>query len=245
MNKIQLILGTSALVLLSFGCAHPIRVAPNIQNLEPASGTYRRHGATVAYHISFEAMNREITTGAGGGDSVRYFPFRDMEAGYHKVLSNVFNRVVRLQSTADRSAIQRDGIDYVFVPEIVTTSGGAGFATWPPTSFTVDLTNYIRDANGKLVASPRVVGVGAGETGMRLTGHGIAGSRAMEDALIKLQAALLEIPLQTPKFRSQPQESAAHTSLADRLEKLMELKAGGVITDAEYEAKRKEILEAL
>jgi hypothetical protein len=218
------------------GCAHPIKVAPDLTRVERVSTSSARVTATVGYFIPPSVSSVEITTQGGGGDNVRYFPYRDIEVGYRKMLSNVFTGVVKLGSLTDLPSGSGDRIDYVVVPTIVTSSGGSGLFTWPPTNFTVDLTCSVRDVVGTLIASPRVVGTGSADTSERLHDHGFAGERAMEDALVKMQAAMLEI-----MFPSAPLKRAA----ADRLTQLKELKDKGLISDAEYEAKRKAILDTL
>ena len=64
----------------------------------------------------------------------------------------------------------------------------------------------------------------------------------MEDALLKMQAALSEV-----NFRDAPQRrpTANKSSAAERLAKLKELKDAGLLTDREYEEKRREILDSL
>jgi hypothetical protein len=64
----------------------------------------------------------------------------------------------------------------------------------------------------------------------------------MEDALLKMQSALFEA-----NFRGVAQlpSLAIKNSMAERLTHLKELKDSGLITQQEYETKRKEILNAL
>lgn len=229
--------------LLITGCAHQINVTPDVAKLERTSITAPRIAANVGYYIPHEASSIEITTPGGGGDNVRYFPYRDIEPGFHKMLSNVFTGVVKLTSIAGLP-----GVDYIIAPDIVTSSGGSGFFTWPPTNFTVDLTCNVRDAYGKLLVSPRVVGTGSADTSERLSEHGIAGKRAAEDALLKMQASLLEARIQsltTDVGATQTQTPAAVSSTSRRLAEIKELKDKGIITQQEYEAKRKAILDAL
>jgi hypothetical protein len=79
--------------------------------------------------------------------------------------------------------------------------------------------------------------------------HGIAGERAMEDALAKMQTTLLETRLAggPPGVQtSKPQSPGGICGdAADRLAHLKELKDKGLITQDEYEAKRKAILDEL
>lgn len=88
-------------------------------------------------------LSLEAITPTGSGDKVRYFPYRDIEIGYEQVLFNVFSNVVRLYSTPDYSKIKHLGINYVTQPKIVTSSGGSGLRFWPPSKFTVELTNSV------------------------------------------------------------------------------------------------------
>lgn len=186
---------TAFLGLFLVGCAHPIKISPDMSRLETASTAQPRMTNKVGYYIPPEVESVEVTTQGGGGDNVRYYPYSDMDPGFHKILSNVFASVVKLPYPTDKSTLEREGIDYVIVPTIVTTSGGSGFFTWPPTNFSVDLTSQIRGSDGKLIASPRVVGIGNAGTSERLSEYGIAGRRAMEDALLKMQLALFETNL--------------------------------------------------
>ena len=203
--------------------------------------------ASVGYHIPPTATTTEVTTAGGGGDNVRYFPYRDIEVGFQKILSNVFATVVKVASIGDAPDGKREAIDFVIIPELVTTSGGSGFFTWPPTSFTVDLTSNVRDNAGKLLTTVRVVGAGSAETGERLPEHGIAGRRAMEDALLKMQESLLESKVfgaKTDAATIQPKKQAPD-SASSRLAEIKALKESGQITQEEYDAKRKAILNSL
>jgi hypothetical protein len=233
----------SALLAITFaGCAHPIKVSPDLARLDRAPDSPPRLALSVGYYIPAEVASVEVTTAGGGGDNVRYYPYRDLEPGFQKILSNVFTSVVKLTSISDRPAQSGESINYIVVPAIITSSGGSGFFTWPPTSFTVDLTSQVRDKDGKLFTSPRVVGTGSAETSERLSEHGIAGRRAMEDALLKMQTALFEANF----LGVSKQPSATNRgSTADRLSHIKELRDRGLLTEREYEEKRKEILDSL
>lgn len=244
--SVQQVLALGAVALLSVGCAHPIKVAPTVANLERASGDGKKIDASVGYYIPTNAENLEVTTPGGGGDNIRYYPYKDIEAGYTYALAGVFRRVIKVSTPTPR-ADGNDKLDYVIEPTIVTNSGGSGFFTWPPTNFSVDITNKIRNSSGQLVASPRVLGVGAAETGERLGEHGIAGRRAMEDALNKMRISLLESELGQ---KSTPAPVATSNTpppsdVESRLARLAELKKKGLISPQEYEVKRKAILDSL
>jgi hypothetical protein len=204
-------------------------------------------GANVGYYIPRELSSVEITTQGGGGDNVRYFPYNDIEPGFEQMLSNVFSGVVKPSSIVNVPSVSHGGPDYVIQPVIVTSSGGSGLFTWPPTNFTVDLTCNVRDASGTLFASPRVVGTGSADTSERLHDHAIAGKRAMEDALVKMQSALLETKFAGNTTAAPPVKTSSPitTGDGDRLAHIKDLRDKGLISQEEYEAKRKAIIDAL
>jgi hypothetical protein len=231
---------------LLVGCAHPINVVPDSIKIEQrVTGSSERLSTTIGYYIPAELMALEVTTPGGGGDNVRYYPYRDMETGLAKLLSIDFVQVVKLTSAPAYSAQNLGSVEYVIQPELVTSSGSTGFFTWPPTNFTVDLTANFRDSKGKLVANPRVVGVGTAETGERLSDHGFAGRRAMEDALVKLHAAIREqnfVSKIKPVVVNQKPLAMDTKQTAARLTQLKDLFDKGLITKTDYDLKRKEIL---
>jgi len=239
----------SAIIVISLvGCAHPIVVSPNTSKIEREMGAPPKTKANVGYFIPAEASNLEVTTPGGGGDNVRYFPYRDLDAAYQRMLLNVFENVTKLKSAADNNELTKDGIKYVLAPDVITHSGSTGFFTWPPTNFTVDLTSKIRDGSGKMIGNPRVVGNGQAEFSEFKGDYGLAGRRAMEDALIKMQRALLEIKFENVDTSVTPPNTEPvqqKDQASGRLEKLKDLSDRGLITKEEYERKRKEILDSL
>lgn len=235
------------------GCAHPIKVDPDTTKLQALGANTEKSNAIVGYYIPDSLINLEVTTPGGGGDNVRYFPYRDIETGYKQALKNVFKDAAKLIAAPDFSRLKQQGIDYVIQPEIVTNSGSNGFFTWPPTNFTVDLTNNVRDATGKHLANVRVVGNGTANN-ERIFDHGFAGRRAMEDALQKTQNALIELRLpptqkQTdPEGELKPQTPTAGNpgsrTISERLNTLQDLKSKGLLSQSEYDKKRAEILNS-
>ncbi len=155
-----------------------------------------------------------------------------------------------LTSPTDPAALGKEEIKYVVSPDIVTTSGSTSFLTWPPTNFTVDLTANVRDSSGKMVASPRVVGNGQAEFSEFKSDHGLAGRLAMQDALLKMQRALLETsygPIVPIGTRAIPDTDASPkaATISDRLAKLKALLDQGLISPADFDAKKKQILDSL
>jgi len=230
-------------LLFLTGCAHPIDITPDVAKLDGQANKAHRIPLKVGYYIPLEKSSIETVTQGGGGDNVSYFPYRDIDFGYRKILSNIFTGVVKLDSIANTN---QEHIDYIFIPDIVTVSGSTGFFTWPPTSFTVDLTSNVRDTNGKMLTNARVVGMGSASTEEKLTEHGIAGKHAMEDALLKMQAALIELRYSnTPSPVNTTTQPSPASKANERMTYIKELKDKSLLSQDEYETKRKEILKGL
>ena len=250
MNVLRLFLSVCAALAVT-GCAHPIFVTPDASKITRDAGAPPRVHATVGYYISPESLAREVTTDGGGGDRTRYFPYRDIQPSFEKMLSNVFDSVSRIEVPGDGAAIAKGGVQYVISPDIVTTSGSTSFLTWPPTNFTVDLTSNVRDASGKLVASPRVVGNGQAEFSDFKSNHGLAGQLAMVDALTKMQRLLSETSFSRADASTAPASKATiptppmRGGASERLAELKSLRDGGLISEADYEQKKKQILDAM
>lgn len=234
------------------GCAHPIDVTPNTAGLDATAGVmaHPKTPAKVAYYIAPDLTKLEVTTPGGGGDNVRYYPYRAIEPGIQKVLTNVFGSAIKLDAVPTATDLASKEIAYLIVPTIVTTSGSTGFFTWPPTNFSVDLTSQVRSRDGSIISSPRVVGIGTAETNERLSDHGIAGRRAMADALTKMQAALLEARL-APQGGESPvpvpvtKVQNGTSSIEERFGRLKSLFDQGLLTKDEYDKKKKSILDEL
>lgn len=187
LDRMRLVLAGASIALLA-ACAHPIGIAPDPGALPVASTP--RIAAKAGYHITDHDRGREVTTPGGGGDQVRYFPYRDLESGLYTVLGNVFSSVSRLDKPDDREAIQSKGIAYVVLPRITTQSSSDSLVTWPPTAFTVELECTITDPLGVELARTRVTGLGNATFKEFVSDFGLAAKRASTDALGKLGEAL-------------------------------------------------------
>lgn len=173
------------------GCAHPIVVSADITKIEATAKTVP-HKAVVGYYISDEQRGLQVITAGGGGDRVSYFPYRDMEAGFYKVLGNSFADVIRLKIPADTSAISQYKVKYIITPQVSTSSQSPSPFTWPPTQFTFDLSASITDTAGKPIVTKAVQGIGHAEFDEFKSNFGLSGKRALQDALQKLQQLLLD-----------------------------------------------------
>lgn len=176
-----------------FGCAHPINMNPDLSVVAAPSGA-KVIDKKVGYHMPDALRAIEVTTPGGGGDKVRYFPYRDIEPGFYKALSEVFSSVTKVQNPNDAAAVQGSGISLLITPEITTTSSSDSAFTWPPTQFSVNLVCAVTDVNGKLVQTIRGSGEGGASFGEFKSNFSLAAVRASNDALVKLIKALGESP---------------------------------------------------
>ncbi len=189
MKRFLAILAGLWLAAVLAGCAHPISLAANVADLA-GTGTGKLDKA-VGLAISDDDRKREVIGPGGGGDKLSYQPYRDLETGLYVALSETFTRVTRVSGTGDPK-VRSDGLDYVVVPTIATTSFSPSLFTWPPTVFTIELTCRVVDADGKPVTELRAMGDGRAEFEEFKGDLSLAARRAADDALRKLVKALAD-----------------------------------------------------
>jgi hypothetical protein len=192
-NRCHALIPALALLLLVTGCAHPLAIGPDLTKIE-RSAEAEVLSRNVGYFIAPNARERTVTTPGGGGDMVTYSPYKDVEAAFYKMLATTFKNVALLKSPTDADAIQKHSISYVISPEITTDSSSSSALTWPPTLFVLNLTCSIADPSGKLIAKPSVTGAGRAEFDEFKSDFSLAGKRAVVDAMLKMQNALLNLP---------------------------------------------------
>jgi hypothetical protein len=176
-----------------FGCAHPITMNPDLAVVAaPAGG--KMIDKKIAYALPDALKATEVTTPGGGGDKVRYFPYRDIEPGLYKALSEVFTGVTKVQDAKDTAAIKASNAAFLIAPQITTTSSSSSAFTWPPTQFSVDLVCPVTDTDGKLIQTFRVSGNGNASFDEFKTNLSLAAVRASNDALVQLVKALATSP---------------------------------------------------
>ncbi len=197
MNILKLSTALLVAAVLS-GCAHPVMIAPALAKLERRADAKPKIKANVGYVLNDAQRSQTFETLGGGGDKVTSTPYRDLETGFYKMLTNVFNNVAILKKADDQDAIRTNQLSYLITPRVVPTSSSSSVLTWPPTDFSVDLTCDISDANGKLIDTKRVVGKGHAEFSEFKSDFGMSGKRAMEDALLQMQKVLLDMPQTGP-----------------------------------------------
>ncbi len=199
----------AALVLTTLlgACAHPIAIAPERRTIVELPGP--KIPATLGLHIPKEDLDLEVTTSGGGGDSVRYFPYRDLEAALALALSNVFEKVVVLREALAADRQRAEGLSLSMRPRLTTASGSSSAFTWPPTFFIVSLSAPFMNPDGKLVALVQESGAGNATYGEFIGARGLAGERAAADMLNKLQSRIFATPeLAGPLTRPMPVKPA-------------------------------------
>jgi len=237
-------------------CINTINIKPDMARIELVG----QSGERLPLHVGYFIPETTITTPHIDENNLRYFAYRDMEIAYQKMLTNVFQSVTKLTSIQPDSS---NAVDLVIVPAITTKTEGSDALTWPPTRFSVNLTSNIQSATGKPITTLIVTGTGTAGSTERLKMTGIAGSRAMEEALLKMQSALSNYryasetpkPVQPPLVTETNIETAptapvtpapnTAASISERLQLLNELKNKGLISQKEYDDKRKAIIDAL
>jgi len=179
------------LLLLLTGCAHSISLAPDVTKIPPASSKIAK---TAGYVITENNRSLQVTTPGGGGDSVKYFAYRDLEPGFRKALSEVFATVVKLSGPDDTANITAKGVSLIITPTITTTSKSDSMLTWPPTSFTIELNCAVIDARGQAVAQIKSQGQGQATFDEFKHEFALAARRAAEQALGNLVNSLAAAP---------------------------------------------------
>ncbi|SFB13713.1 hypothetical protein SAMN04515620_12023 [Collimonas sp. OK607] len=189
--KIIKLISAVSIVLALAACAHPLTINPDVSKIG-LSTTSQPINKNVGYYIPDAMRSKEVTTPGGGGDKITYSPYRDIELAFYKMLSSTFSSVTKLNAKNDKDAIEKNKIDYVITPDLLTNSSSSSALTWPPTQFSVDMTCDVSDANGNLLFSKKAVGEGHAEFSEFRKDFALAGKRATEDVLVKMQRTLLD-----------------------------------------------------
>jgi hypothetical protein len=190
LNSLKLII--IALIGIISGCAHGIQLTPNLDDLHNTHvEVENKINKNVAYYISQQDRDTEVITPGGGGDKVKYYPYKDTEAALNTMLSKVFNHVYSIPLIKQAAFIQEKNISYIFKPSIKTDSSSVSFLTWPPTHFTFELTCTATDLSGNEVWSKKVKAEGNAEYGEFKKDLSLSARRASEEAFKLMLAELL------------------------------------------------------
>lgn len=190
--KKLLVIATLLGTLTLTGCAHPIKINPQLDEL--AQADVAKVDKSVAYYISREDREREVTTPGGGGDMVSYRPYADLETGIYKVLTTKYSQVYLLKDPADKAFLAEKGISYVFLPKITTNSSSNSAFTWPPTTFEITMDCSVTDPAGTQLWQRQVGGMGEATFSEFKYDFGLAAHRAGKDVLTSLQHVVNTAP---------------------------------------------------
>lgn len=217
------------------GCAHPLVIAPDITAVGLAQET--KSPKSIGYYFT-EPIEKEVITSAGGGDQIKYKPYKDLETGLYKMYSSVFTTVSFLSSSNDPAGSK---VDYIASVEISTSSSSPSLFTWPPTLFTLSLANNIRDAKGNILGNLRTSGEGRAEFNEFKGEFGLAGKRASQDALNKMQVLLVATPFLASAGKPKATDGAPLTK-EERLKDLKRLYDLGLITESVFLERQRAVL---
>lgn len=190
LNWLQMIGMTVSIIVLS-GCSHKISLAPPLNELQDAK-VKNKINVNVGYYISSSMENIEVTTPGGGGDKVKYTPYKDTEAALNTMLSKKFKRVYSLKSLEDKNYINEKNIMYIFTTNIYTDSSSTNFLIWPPTDFTIELTCNAVDINRNSIWTEKVSTNGHANAGELMKNFSLSAERATKDAFFKMLEKLEE-----------------------------------------------------
>ena len=164
-----------ALTTAVAGCSHPITM---ITETAPPRATAHLIPKKVAYVMTDTQRDQQVTTAGGSGDRVSYYPYRDLEKSIRDALRAVYRDVIVLRTADDARANEAAGVSLVFTPHIRTDSSSTSWLTWPPTSFTAEVTCVVSDAAGVEITRVRAIGNGTAEFSEFNGDYGLAARRA-------------------------------------------------------------------
>ncbi|MBT2335878.1 hypothetical protein J7E49_18420 [Variovorax paradoxus] len=181
------LLATAVLAALLAGCAHPITM---ITETAPPRSQAHLVPKKVAYVMTDALRDQRVTSAGGSGDRVSYYPYRDLEKSIRDALRAVYRDVVVLRAAGDAKANEAAGVSLVFTPQIKTDSSSSSWITWPPTSFTAEVSCMVSDAAGAEVARVRATGNGTAEFGEFNGDYGLAARRAARQLTSQLSSEI-------------------------------------------------------
>lgn len=234
-------------LLFSFimvGCAHQINMTADVSQLQPTPDV-QPIKKNVGYYF-IENREKMVETAGGGGDKIKYSPYKDIEGGVFKILSNTFKSALSITSDKD-VAIGKNDLNYIVAVEVSTNSSSPSLFTWPPTVFGVNLVANISNNSGQPVTRLFVIGEGRAEFDEFKGNHSLAGNRASLDALKKMQTALLNSPALTATNTTSSIDTnisvlVPQKSKEERLRDLKRFFDSGLITNEIYLERQKAIL---
>lgn len=177
---------TSLCLIVLAGCSHSIQLTPPLDNIRNVE-IQREIDKNVGYYISNSDRNKEVTTAGGGGDKVKYYPYKETEAALNTMLSKVFKKTYSIKDLKDTKFYIEKDISYIFKPAIKTYSSSSSAFTWPPTKFTFELTcTIVNPSDNKMIWNKTVSATGNAEFSEFKEDFSLSARRASEKAFKKM-----------------------------------------------------------
>jgi hypothetical protein len=82
------------LFFLTTACAHRISITPPLHQLDATE--ISRIEKSVGYYISPDDLEKQVITPAGGGDKVKYLPYKESEPALKTILSILQTVIIRV-----------------------------------------------------------------------------------------------------------------------------------------------------
>jgi hypothetical protein len=227
------------LVLLISGCAHPLNISPDISSLNSGKQLKEKNGKKIIYYFS-EDIDKEVITPGGGGDNVKYKPYKELDTGIYKILADHFKSVSMKKNEADQNSNDHDLIAEI---TISTNSSSSSAFTWPPTLFGVNINAEFSDQKTGVKEKLLAIGEGRAEFSEFKNNFNLSAKRASEDALKKFSAAIAASNfIRTKEVESSSLVKTSETNKETRLRELKRLFDGGLIDQNVYKERQKSIL---
>lgn len=223
------------LIAFISGCAHPLNISPDIAAINKSASS-KKSVKSISYYFT-EDIDKEVTTPGGGGDSVKYKPYKELDIGIYKVLSDNFKSVVMLKRGVDQSKADNDLVAEI---TISTNSSSSSAFTWPPTLFGVNISSDFLNPKTGNKEKLFIVGEGRAEFSEFKSNVNLSARRASEDALNKFGAAIAGAGFL--KVESGDQVKSVGNSKEVRLRELKRLFDEGLIDTGVYSDRVKAII---
>jgi hypothetical protein len=191
MNSRKLLLAlVFALTLMNTACSQLIVISPHASTT-PSEGS-KKVPKKVGMFISDANLAAETRHPHGGGDTVVYLPYRDLETPIFRVLQQSFQDAARLNDLND-SIITTDSLSILAIPKIETTSTSGIFGMWAPNEFSVTIRCEFLSATTRApIVEISATGKGTARAGELMNETSLAARRATQEAIEKFRQVLLE-----------------------------------------------------
>ncbi len=189
MNSISKYIFIPVCLIALAGCSHSIQLTPPLDSIRNID-LQRKIDKNVGYYISISDRNKEVTTPGGGGDDVKYFPYKETESALNTMLSRVFSKTYSIKDLNDSQFYLEKDISYIFKPTIKTSSSSSSAFTWPPTEFTFELTCTAVNPGDRIIWNKTVSATGNAEFSEFKSDFSLSARRASEKAFQKMMVEI-------------------------------------------------------